>query len=285
MRSKISTPEVQPRSSVAVVLHLSRWKQILLVYQSYMRMSTWQPDVKLIQATLTMHEGEKKGKTFSLRRKCFCEAAQNRAENPKNYYRVQINRLNQVNLLGLSQPSSLLASNCSRRMMVHYWLTWCYISVWSYVTVLLQGLSLTADYSLRYLSELHWINYLPAELWHFPGLYDRWQPHPPSISLSPFSPLPLLIQNLSFAKGKKKKQTHDSKSKSCETSWRLFNINTRRIEGKQLSRWVSILLASALQTGRQVSVTSVDRERACCFYTDTSTCHHIISFLARVPTA
>lgn len=59
MRSKISTPEVQPCSSLAVVLHLSRWKQILLVYQSYMRMSTWQPDVKLIQATLSMREGKK----------------------------------------------------------------------------------------------------------------------------------------------------------------------------------------------------------------------------------
>ena len=84
MRSKISTPEVQLCSSVAVALHLSRWKQILLVYQSYTRTSSWQPDVKLIQATQSVHEG-KNDKIFSLRSDCFCKA-----ENAYHmyYYRI-----------------------------------------------------------------------------------------------------------------------------------------------------------------------------------------------------
>lgn len=125
--------------------------------------------------------------------------------------------------------------------MVHYWLTWRHISVWSYVTVLLQGLSLTADYSLRYLGELHWINYPPAELWHFLGLYDRWQPHPPSISLSPFSPLPLLIQNLSFAKGKGRKSTRTIQKVSPGKHFEGYLILTRGglRESSSLGEWAS----------------------------------------------
>lgn len=101
MRSKISTPEVQPCSSVAAVLHLSRWKQILVVYQSYVRMSSWQPDVKLIQATLNMPEG----------RGCFCTAAQNYAEkaHQTHYCWMHLNGIIQVNSLSLSPDHSLLA--------------------------------------------------------------------------------------------------------------------------------------------------------------------------------
>lgn len=180
MRSKISTPEVQPCSSVAVVLHLSRWKQILVVYQSYARMSSWQPDVKLIQATLSTPEG----------RGCFCTAAHNYAEkaHQKHYCWMHLNGIIQVNLLSLSRSRSFPASMWNRRMTLHYWLMRCYVSIWSYVTVLLQGFSSTAHYSLRYFRELHWINYLTVELWYFLGLYDRWQTHLPSVSLSSFSP-------------------------------------------------------------------------------------------------
>lgn len=125
----------------------------------------------------------------------------------KHYYGVQFNRLHQVNLLSLSQFSSLTAKLVIAAEGWRCIIDWCDATFLSEVMSLShsKAFSLTADYSLRYLRELHWINDLSAELWHFPGLYDRWQTHPPSVSLSPFSPpLPLLIQNLSFAKGKKK---------------------------------------------------------------------------------
>lgn len=71
-----------------------------------MRMSTRQPVVKLIQATLSMHGGVEKDKTFSLRKDCFCKAAHNRAENA--YKKTLLLSTNQQAELGeLAWPKSI----------------------------------------------------------------------------------------------------------------------------------------------------------------------------------
>lgn len=51
--------------------------------------------------------------------------------------------------------------------MVHYWFVQRYISVWSYVTVWVQGPPSTAECSLTELREQRWKNDPLAELWRF----------------------------------------------------------------------------------------------------------------------
>lgn len=104
----------------------------------------------------------------------------------------------------------------------------CHISDRTYVTVLLQGFSLTPDSSLRF---LHWINYLPAELCGISWDYtpDERLKHPPSLFLLLHL---VLCRHWSFAEGEKRKQRRDSKTEPCKTFWRLFNINTRQTEGR-----------------------------------------------------
>lgn len=141
----------------------------------------------------------------------------------RNIIRLQ----NQVNLFGSESVQCWLVVAAGG---------WCRVIDWfdatflleNHVIALLQGLSLMADCSLRYLRKLCWINYLPAELWHFQGLYDRWETHMPSISLSPLSPCLPLILNLSFAEGKRGKK-----------SWRMSQRTSpaKHFEGYLILTW------------------------------------------------
>lgn len=191
MRSKISSPEVQPRHSVNVILHLSPRKQILLVYQYYVRVSSWQPDVK-INSGYSRHvrKEKKEGETLSLRRNDFFNR-----DNQKYYLRIQINKLNWEKLLGLSQSGSLPACIFSRRMTVHYWLMWCYISVWSYVSAFTPR-PFSDGWLFLEVSQRAALNKLSTgRVTAFPGIIRQMTD---SSALHLFSPRPLLIQNLKF---------------------------------------------------------------------------------------
>lgn len=153
---------------------------------------------------------------------------------------------------------------------------WCYISVSSYVTVLLWGLCLTVDNSLRSFGEVRWIHYHLAAWRHFLGLYDRWQTHSLSIPLA----LPPLIQNFSLAKRKDwKRPTKHSRGYLTFARVEIERRSSSLSEcvqpsGSGLSKQGDKYLRHQW-TGRGLVV----------FYSETSTCHHISGFLAKVPNA
>lgn len=147
--------------------------------------------LKLIQVTQGMHERKKKeGETLSLRRNDFFNR-----DNQKYYLRIQINKLNWEKLLGLSQSGSLLACIFSRRMTVHYWLMWCYISVWSYVSAFTPR-PFSDGWLFLEVSQRAALNKLSTgRVTAFPGIIRQMTD---SSALHLFSPRPLLIQNLKF---------------------------------------------------------------------------------------